>query len=292
MGLILVRDNDALDVNPPAGDAHLAVHGSDWLWAVTAVYVVSFLAFFALSFFARSGEKIFHYLFTIGLLAGSIAYFAQASDLAWSVVPQANSLSHGITRQIFFAKYVYWVIEFPIVTIALGLLSGVSWATIFFNVTLAWTWILSYLFSAYTETNYKWGFYAFGTVAYLLLAFQTLAGGHRSATRVGVTRDHTVLAGWVNLLWLLYPIAFGVSDGGNKIKVTAGFIFFGILDVLLLPVTAFVVLFLARSWDYGRLNLAFTQYGRVNTAPGTYPEKATTGPAGGPVTAEPAAATV
>ena len=43
MGLILVRDNDALDVNPPAGEAHLAVHGSDWLWAVTAVYVVSFV---------------------------------------------------------------------------------------------------------------------------------------------------------------------------------------------------------------------------------------------------------
>ena len=43
MGLILLRDNDALDVNPPAGEIHLSTHGSDWLWAVTAIYVVSFV---------------------------------------------------------------------------------------------------------------------------------------------------------------------------------------------------------------------------------------------------------
>jgi len=40
---VLARGNDALNINPPAGDNYLSVHGSDWLWAVTAVYVVSFV---------------------------------------------------------------------------------------------------------------------------------------------------------------------------------------------------------------------------------------------------------
>lgn len=74
---------------------------------------------------ARSREKIFHYLFAVTLLVGSIAYYAMASDLAWDVISQVNETQNG-TRQIFFAKYVYWVVSFPVVTIALGLVSGVS----------------------------------------------------------------------------------------------------------------------------------------------------------------------
>lgn len=279
--LLLSRENGALDVNPPAGSESLSENGSDWLWAVTAIYVVSFLAFFGLTFAARSGEKIFHYLFTVALLVGSVAYFAQASDLGYLVVSQANS--SGLTRQIFWPKYVNWVVSFPAVITALGLLSGVPWATIIFNIFLSWTWVVSYLVSAFTTSNYKWGFYAFGTVSWLLLAFSTFSAGP-SARRVGVSRDHTMLSGWVNFLWLLYPIAFGVTDGGNTIGVTPGFIFFGILDLLLVPVLAFAFIFLARRWDYNQLNLAFTRYGRVHNA-GHFPEKSSTAnPAAAPAT--------
>lgn len=63
-----------------------------------------------------------------------------ASDLGWSVIPTVNDLADGATRQIFFAKYINWVVSFPTVIIALGLLSGVSWATIAYNVALSWTW--------------------------------------------------------------------------------------------------------------------------------------------------------
>lgn len=42
---LLVRRNDALDVNPPTGvDMSLSVNGSDWLWAVTAVHIVFFVS--------------------------------------------------------------------------------------------------------------------------------------------------------------------------------------------------------------------------------------------------------
>ncbi|KAI7788817.1 hypothetical protein LA080_008708 [Diaporthe eres] len=294
--MILPRSNKALQINPPLGNQALSVWGSDWLWAVTAVFVLEFLVFFGLTFVARSREKIFHYLFAVTLLVGSIAYYAMASDLAWDVISQANETQNG-TRQIFFAKYVYWVVSFPVVTIALGLVSGVSWASILYNVTLSWVWVLSYLFSAYTASTYKWGFYAFGTAAWLLLAYSTLFEGRRSLA----TRDfgpahshHLLLAAWTNLLWLNYPIAFGISDGGNRIGVTPSFIYFGILDLLMVPVLAVAFLFLARQWDYGRMNIAFTQYGRVRASEGTYPEKSTTatGPAGGPVTGEPAPAAV
>jgi bacteriorhodopsin len=132
-------------------------------------------------------------------------------------------------------------------------------------------------------STYKWGFYAFGTFAWLLLAYQTLVAGLSASRRFTLTRDYTILAGWTNLIWLLYPIAFGVSEGGNEIGVTESFIFFGILDLLLLPVLAFAFLFLSGRWDYGLMNLHFTQYGRVAQGAGTFPEKSTghTAPATG-----------
>ncbi|KAI1825087.1 heat shock protein 30 [Xylaria intraflava] len=277
MPAILPRENAALQINPPAGNDALSVHGSDWLWAVTAIYVVSFLGMFGLSFVARSGERIFHYLFTVALLVGSIVYFSEASDLGFILINQANSSPHfALTRQIFWPKFIHWVVSFPSIIIALGLLSGVSWATIVCNIFMSWIWVISYLVSSFTTSNYKWGFYAFGTIAWLLLAMSTLAAS-ASAKRVGVSGHHTVLAGWVNFLWLLYPIAFGLSDGGNRIGVTPGFIFFGVLDVLLVPVVSMAFIFLSRRWDYNQLNIAFTRYGRVQDG-GHFPEKNTPPP--------------
>ena len=44
MGL-LKRGNDALNINPlPDADSVLSLHGSDWLWAVTAVHVAAFVS--------------------------------------------------------------------------------------------------------------------------------------------------------------------------------------------------------------------------------------------------------
>ncbi|KAK1830767.1 hypothetical protein QBC39DRAFT_103324 [Podospora conica] len=282
---LLPRVNDALKINPPAGDNFLNVNGSNWLWTVTAIFTLTFLLLALHSKVARNHERIFHYLFVIASLVGAIAYFACASDLGWSLIRQANSLDRGLTRQIFFAKYVFWVVSFPTAILALGLLAGVSWATILYQIFLSWVWIISFLVSAYTATNYKWGFFAFGLAAQLLLQVFTLTTNRRSAARVGVARDYTVLAGWLNLLWLLYPIAFGLSDGGNRIGVVGGFVFFGVLDVLMIPVLAAAFVVLSGKWDYSKLNLAFTQYGRVARSDATFPEKAPAAgvPAGGVV---------
>ncbi|CAH0055279.1 unnamed protein product [Clonostachys solani] len=113
----------------------------------SSCFTLAFLVYYALSFRPRYGEKIFHYLFTVALLVGAISYFAIASGLAYSVVPIHLYSRDAATYQIFFAKIDYLI---------------------------AADRIISYLCSAYTATRYKWGFYAFSTIAYLLLAFQTI----------------------------------------------------------------------------------------------------------------------
>ncbi|XXH00629.1 hypothetical protein Hte_006977 [Hypoxylon texense] len=211
---ILPRGNDVLSINPPVGvDSALSEHGSDWLWAVTAIYLVAFLGLLVFCFTAPESDRVFHYLFTVALLVGSVTYFAQASDLGWSAVRDDGS--GATTHQLFYARYINWVVSFPSVALALGLLSGVSWTTIFTNVAVTWLWVLAYLAAAFTPTAYKWGFFAFGTLAYAILATSTLNESREAAARSGVSRDYVVLAGWANLLWLLYPVAFGLGDGSG-----------------------------------------------------------------------------
>lgn len=145
-----------------------------------------------------------------------------------------------------FYRFCAW----PPVIIAVGLISGVSWTTIVFNIGLSWVWVASWLSGALVQSTYKWGFFVFGLIAYFLLAASLFVFGSVTAKRVGVARHYTLLGGWLVFLWLLYPIAWGLDDGGNKIKVTSGFIFFGILDLLMVPVLAFGFLALSTKWDF------------------------------------------
>lgn len=209
-----------------------------------------------MSFTSRESQRVFHYTFTVALLVGTSTYFAQAADLGWNVEPAGQELP----GQIFWAKYINWAIGFPSLALALGLLSGVSWTTIVTNLFICWLWVLNYLAAAYTTTDYKCGFFAIGTFVYVILAMSTLNESRESAQVIGITRDYVILSVWVNLLWLLYPIAFALSDGSGAISVTGGLVFFGVLDALLLPVTTFAFLGLSRNWDFARLDLDFSEY--------------------------------
>lgn len=51
--MLAPRRNEALEINPPGGDQHLTTNGSDWLWAVTAVFVVSTVSIHALRIWER-----------------------------------------------------------------------------------------------------------------------------------------------------------------------------------------------------------------------------------------------
>ncbi|KAI1772851.1 hypothetical protein F4818DRAFT_443732 [Hypoxylon cercidicola] len=110
----------------------------------------------------------------------------------------------------------------------------------------------------------------------------TLNESREAAGRLGISGDYMVLAGWANLLWLLYPIAFGLSDGSSTIGVTGGSIFFGVLDILLVPVVSFGFVVLGRKWDWARLHLAVSE-SRFDPHAPTLPGKQDVSPTGGDI---------
>jgi bacteriorhodopsin len=103
---LLARTNDALKINPPISDLALTTGGSDWLWAITALYSFTLIVVVPWAFVAKSGEKIFHHLFTISLLVGAISYFSMASDIGSFAIE--TSENEKATRAIFWGRYINW----------------------------------------------------------------------------------------------------------------------------------------------------------------------------------------
>ena len=58
-------------------------------------------------------------------------------------------------------------------------------------------------------------------------------------------------AGLIALVTLLYPIAWGVSEGGNVISPTGEMIWYGILDLVLGPLFLHYFVWGLRNVDYG-----------------------------------------
>jgi len=299
------RGNDALNINRPNANRSLTVHGSDWLWAVMAVFgvaLLSWLGWTLMRYTARTAahgskkgdhidsnngahrttvaavplyrERILHYLWALAAFIGFISYFTMASDLGNTPVRQYmhNGGNPGQTRQIYYVRYIYWFLAWPLVITANLLLSGVSWATIFFAIALQEIWVVSWLCGALVTTSYKWGYFAFGIFAYLVLAYIMLAWGLEHARRIRTEKDYTLLAGALVLLWLAFPVAWGLSEGSNKLSITGEMIFYGILDLILVPV--YGTLFLIYSKRFSPALFHFTQAGRVSgvdSAGLTYP---------------------
>lgn len=84
------------------------------------------------------------------------------------------------------------------------------------------------------------------------------------------------------VVWLCYPIAWGVSEGGNIIAPDSEAIFYGILDLLAKPVFGAMLIFGHNKIDPSRLGLRIRDYDEDPAVHGgTKSEKPTTGATNG-----------
>lgn len=76
----------------------------------------------------------------------------------------------------------------------------------------------------------------------------------------------------------LYPISWGLSEGGNRIQVDSESVFYGVLDIFTQGVFSVVLIAATRKLDFDRMGLGFTEYGRIrdhdNWRDGIHQEKA------------------
>ncbi|MCJ1367414.1 ion channel activity [Acarospora aff. strigata] len=266
--------NDALRINPNTnngGTADIAIttHGSNWLWAVTAVMIVSTLAFIGLSFGKPRTHRIFHYITASITLVAAISYFSMASNLGWTPIrPQfirSNPKVSGLYREIFYVRYIDWFITTPLLLLDLLLTAGLPWPTILFTILMDEVMIVTGLVGALVRSSYKWGFFVFGMVALLFVAWQVTWVGRKHANALGtdVSRTYLICGCWTIFLWFLYPIAWGLCEGGNVIAPDSEAVFYGILDILAKPVFGALLLWGHRTIDPNRLGIHIRDYDDV-----------------------------
>jgi bacteriorhodopsin len=283
--------------NSGAVDSHITVRGSSFLFAVCAIMGTCLppLACFrfskvtcqgasavgcvAWSFSKPRQQRIFFYLCAMINLIAAIAYFTLGSNLGWAAIPvefrRSNPKVAGVIRQVFYVRYIDWFLTTPLLLLDLLLTCRLPWPTIMYTIAMDGIMVVTGLVGALVQSRYKWGFFVFGCAAFLFVAYTVVFEGRSYARALGsdVSRTYLICGVWTIGLWFLYPIAWGLSEGGNVISSDSEAIFYGVLDVLAKPVFCFLLLWGHRRVDIARLGLHVR--GASESAPrnGTHHEK-------------------
>lgn len=92
--------------------------------------------------------------------------------------------------------------------------------------------------------------------------------GERHFTNSNFRAGYVVGAGYISFIWMLYPICWGLSEGGNKISPSSEMVFYGILDLMSGPV--FLLAWMAHMSRFDTQTLASTSLGHPER--GSYEE--------------------
>jgi len=245
--------NQALDVNPPNAAVSINTNGSDWLWAAFAIFMAADLGAIAWMWARPTAQRILHLLPIIILSISSIVYFTMAADLGSTPITAEFYGNHHqdyagepATRAIWYVRYIGWVLTMPLVTLEVLLTTGLPATEVSAALFMQVVAFVSFLVGALVSSTYKWGYFTFGTAALIFVVVQLLHTARLAAGTIGqdVHSIFTRNTALFSFLLLLYPIAWGLADGGNVITSDGEMAFYGVLDVLIQPV--FLLAFLGQ----------------------------------------------
>lgn len=122
--------------------------------------------------------------------------------------------------------------------------------------------IVTGLIGALVKTRYKFGFYVFGCIAMLVIFYELAVTGRKHAKALGADIHRTFLMTgvWTLFIWALYPIAWGLSEGGNVISPDSEAVFYGVLDFCAKPIFSALLIWGHWNIDPSRLGLRITDY--------------------------------
>ena len=102
------------------------------------------------------------------------------------------------SRQVFYARWVAYLLNFALAFFALQLLAAVDWASVWFTVFLVFIWATLYLAGALTNSSYRWGFFGMAVFTHVVIGWMALgvARGHIGRIEQLSHKAFTMLAAW------------------------------------------------------------------------------------------------
>ncbi|KAK4983077.1 hypothetical protein LTR50_007429 [Elasticomyces elasticus] len=247
-------------------DIAITVRGSDVYWAICAAMTVATFVFIGLAMTKPRQQRIFHYITASITMVAAVAYFSMASNLGWTPIDvewvRSNPVVSGINREIFYVRYIDWFITTPLLLMDLLLTAAMPWPTILFIILVDEVMIVTGLVGALVKSSYKWGYFVFGCFALFWIVWVLIWEARRHASAMGsdIGRAFTTCGSLTALIWILYPLAWGLCEGGNVIAPDSEAVFYGILDFIAKPCFGALLIWGHRNIDPARLGLHIHDY--------------------------------
>ncbi|KAH8694463.1 hypothetical protein BGZ61DRAFT_451956 [Ilyonectria robusta] len=248
-----MKQASAIHMDP--ADIAITDWGKAWYWALTAIFFILGVIFVAVAIFNRKKQlSIFCYLSALSCYTLSMGYFGMAADMGWIAIEvefvrgdwTGLSESHP-TRQVFWIRYLAWVIATPLVTTEIFILVSASLRVILLDSFLIFIVIATGLGGAITPTSYKWAYFFYGAIACAGIAVLFTHGYNlASAKKKPMKQMYLLCSVLTAVVWSGYALAWGLSEGANIISPDGEGLFYGILDLLTGPGFGFLVLLTAR----------------------------------------------
>lgn len=128
--------------------------------------IVCTIVFLVLGHMKPRQDRIFHYITAAITMVASIAYFSMASNLGFTPIAveyrRSNPVVSGVYREIFYVRYIDWMVTTPLLLMDLLLTAGMPWPTLIWVILVDWVMIVTGLVGALVVSSYKWGYFAFG----------------------------------------------------------------------------------------------------------------------------------
>lgn len=267
--------NEVLEINPTSSyiDIHLTNHGSSWLWAAFSVFSLLTLIHAAIFGFSNSKNQTIKKAIFVGPLftnfVMAIAYFTYASNLGYTgIKTEFNHVttSEGLGyRQIFYVKYIGYFLSWPFVLYAIevathtldlssktsagetfsGFIGIIS--SLFTKFLATEVFVLGLLIGSLIESTYKWGYFTFAVFGQLYALTLIVVSVSKNLRSINSNKIGSLLISFELVVWILYPIAWGLSEGGNVIQPDSEAAFFGVLDLITFAIVPTILTFLNAS---------------------------------------------
>jgi len=225
------------------------------LWVVFVVMTVASVVFTGLAWNVPASKRVYHIITTFITVIAALSYFAMATGHGASYhhvtvkesQKHAPAITHEIYREVYYARYIDWSLTTPLLLLDLALLAGLNGADILVTIFADLIMILTGLFAAFGAegTPQKWGWYTIACIAYLVVIFQLVFHGRRTASAKGgkVGKFFNAIGGFTLLIWTIYPIIWGIADGSRNLNIDEEIIAYAVLDILAKPIFGAWLLF-------------------------------------------------
>lgn len=225
------------------------------LWVVFVVMTVASVVFTGLAWNVPASKRIYHIITTFITVIAALSYFAMATGHGASYhhvkVKESHKhvpdTTHDIYREVYYARYIDWSLTTPLLLLDLALLAGLNGADILVTIFADLIMILTGLFAAFGAegTPQKWGWYTIACIAYLVVIFELVFHGRRTAAAKGgkVGNFFNAIGGFTLLIWTVYPIIWGIADGSRNLNIDEEIISYAVLDILAKPIFGAWLLF-------------------------------------------------